>query len=157
MKDLQTLLPFTTFLIKLKLTGALLRRVLDAGVSGLPAFEGRFPQVRLAPPVPVPPGTRLFCVLRWAHTATMPVQVSGLRFVYKQPTMSGQVTVPARVVPNSIYVKGKPLDPAKSYTLVVPSFIGRGKVSCLSVCCPSQRMVGEQRAPDRLGPYTGWV
>ena len=63
--------------------------------------------------------------------------------------MSGQVTVPARVVPNSIYVKGKPLDPAKSYTLVVPSFIGRGKVSCLSVCYPSQRMVGEQGAPHR--------
>lgn len=133
MKDLQTLLPFTTFLIKLKLSGALLRRVLDAGVSGLPAYEGRFPQVRRRA---VSYGCRPTCWRRGTvshdHAGRGASQVSGLRFVYKQPTVSSGVPQPAKVVANSIYVKGKPLDPAKSYTLVVPSFIGRGKV-CVSV------------------------
>ena len=106
-KDLQNLLPFTTALVVLRVSGALLLETLNAGVSGLPALEGRFPQV------------------------------SGLRFVYNPPTIDPDTkkrVQPAKVVPDSVFVNGKQLDLEASYTLCLPSFIGRGKVCSRGVC-----------------------
>ena len=99
LKDLQNLLPFTTFMYVMRVTGAQLLAALQAGVSGLPALEGRFPQV------------------------------SGIRFVYRDAVLddSGAVTEAAHVVADTVFVDNRPLDLERSYLLAVPSFIGRGK------------------------------
>lgn len=150
MKDLQQLLPFTTWILVLRLSGSMLLEALQAGVSGLPALEGRFPQVRVcctafrneAPPrhartpshnrgclswlLVVRPFCGCMCVAGASHHAE---QVSGIRFVYTDPVVSedGVVTTPARVEPDTVFVAGAPLDLERQYLLAVPRFIGRGK------------------------------
>jgi 5'-nucleotidase len=85
-KDILSILPFENTLVKVRVTGAHVKRLLENGVSVVPQEDGRFPQV------------------------------SGLSFTYDAGRPAG-----SRVI--SIAVDNKPIEPEKSYTMVVNAYV----------------------------------
>jgi 5'-nucleotidase len=85
-RDVLTILPFENTLVKVGVTGAHIKRLLENGVSAAGEEDGRFPQV------------------------------SGMSFVY-----DAKKAVGSRVT--SVEIAGQPLQPEKTYTLVVSAYV----------------------------------
>ena len=61
-------------------------------------------------------------VCKWPALEGRFLQVSGVRFDFDPSKEPGE-----RVVRNSVYVSGKPLDPSRKYKLAVKAYMALGK------------------------------